>query len=247
VRGRWDSSPFSSKIATLQVVCVNANNKCASRFLLFPKNFCKQNFFGSPICVKVGAKDMVRGNPSSVSQHSCLLLAACKGDRRLGHRGRSYHAPAPLRALFSSNYAVLIPCARLSPQGEGGEAPYLFGQVPCRGRGFAPYPMIPHCHPDRTKAHTVIPTERSERRDPQERTRGQGRPSSVGRRSRSDTFPPRGRQGGSVPFRASAMSWKGLRPLPPPFLSSRPNEVSGGIPKKERVLSWGFLASLEMT
>jgi len=44
------------------------------------------------------------------------LLAACKGDRRLGHRGRSYHAPAPLRALFSSIYAVLIPCVRPSPE-----------------------------------------------------------------------------------------------------------------------------------
>jgi len=29
------------------------------------------------------------------------------------------------------------------------------------------------------------------------------------------SFPPRGRQGGAVPFRESAMPWKGLRPLPP--------------------------------
>jgi len=36
---------------------------------------------------------------SSVGRQSRPLLAACKGDRRLGHRGRSYHAPAPLRAL----------------------------------------------------------------------------------------------------------------------------------------------------
>jgi len=35
-----------------------------------------------------------------------------------------------------------------SPQGEGREAPYHFGQVPCCGRGFAPCPPY------------VIPTER---------------------------------------------------------------------------------------
>jgi len=63
----------------------------------------------------------------------------------------------------------------LSPQGEGREAPYHFGQVPCRGRGYAPCPSY------------VIPTERS------------------------------------------------------PALSSRPSEASGGIPKKERVRTWGFL------
>jgi len=51
-----------------------------------------------------------------------------------------------------------------SPQGEGREAPYHFGKVPCRGRGFAPYP--PYVIPTERVFHFVIPTERSERRDP---------------------------------------------------------------------------------
>jgi len=41
--------------------------------------------------------------------------------------------------------------------------------------------------------------------------------------------PPRGRQGGAVPFRASAMPWKGLRPLPP-LVISRPSVSLSVIP-----------------
>jgi len=97
-----------------------------------------------------------------------------------------------------------------SPQGEGREVPCLFGQVPCRGRGFAPYPPY------------VIPTERSAWRDPQERTRGQEgisqslsllRNDSVGKRGaphpsvgRAARFsPPARATGGSVTAGALTM------------------------------------------
>jgi len=89
-----------------------------------------------------------------------------------------------------------------------------------KGRGFAPYPPILSSRP--SVSHSVIPTERSERRDPQERTRKQRQPLIRRSAEPSDTFPPKGggRQGGAVPFPAGAMPRKGLRPLPPNYNAS---------------------------
>jgi len=63
-------------------------------------------------------------------------------------------------------------------------------------------------------SHTVIPTERK-RAEGSPRENAEAVAPLIRHAAKPrDTFSPRRRQGGAVPFRASAMPWKGLRPLP---------------------------------